>query len=338
MSNTYEKGSVRVDLVGGTIDLFPINLILPEVHTINIALSLKAEVWIEKTSFDGIEIHSRDYKKTYQFSSELFKKECLEESSFNEMVFVARIVHFFKGRNLRIELQSGSPAGSGLGGSSSMGVTLFKALCSYYNRDFNELEAIKVVQSIEGTILNAGVPGYQDYYPALFGGVLGLESKIEGVKVHQLYSDELKSFLENRISLIYSGKSRRSGINNWEVYKAFFDGNEKVISGLRNIASLSKETMEAIDHHDYEELFLLIRKEAVIRESLFENILTSEIKELADELIQMDLIHGVKACGAGGGGCFIILHQKEKNEDVRSLIEKKGMEVLDFQIEPPVKI
>jgi D-glycero-alpha-D-manno-heptose-7-phosphate kinase len=38
------EGSVRVDLVGGTIDLEPINLILPNVVTLNVATSLKAKV------------------------------------------------------------------------------------------------------------------------------------------------------------------------------------------------------------------------------------------------------------------------------------------------------
>ena len=34
------SGSVRVDLVGGTLDLEPINLILPNVVTMNVATSL----------------------------------------------------------------------------------------------------------------------------------------------------------------------------------------------------------------------------------------------------------------------------------------------------------
>ena len=41
--SSYE-GSVRVDLLGGTLDLNPINLILPNVVTLNLATSLKAKV------------------------------------------------------------------------------------------------------------------------------------------------------------------------------------------------------------------------------------------------------------------------------------------------------
>ena len=63
MSNSVEVvGSVRVDLLGGTLDLNPINLILPNVVTLNLATSLKAKVKVSEIDFDGIEIKSLDYQ------------------------------------------------------------------------------------------------------------------------------------------------------------------------------------------------------------------------------------------------------------------------------------
>ena len=53
---TTVEGSVRVDLLGGTLDLVPINLILPDVVTLNLATSLKAKAVITSTDFDGVEI------------------------------------------------------------------------------------------------------------------------------------------------------------------------------------------------------------------------------------------------------------------------------------------
>ena len=47
-------GSVRIDLVGGTLDLWPINLILDGL-TINFATSLKVEVVIKRGEKSGIE-------------------------------------------------------------------------------------------------------------------------------------------------------------------------------------------------------------------------------------------------------------------------------------------
>ena len=65
-----KEGSVRVDLVGGTLDLEPINLILPNVVTLNVATSLKAKVVLDRSEFNGVEIVSSDYGKTYKFRLE----------------------------------------------------------------------------------------------------------------------------------------------------------------------------------------------------------------------------------------------------------------------------
>ena len=64
------EGSVRVDLVGGTLDLEPINLILPHVVTLNVATSLKAKVELSSLPTQVIEIQSKDYAKNYEFHFE----------------------------------------------------------------------------------------------------------------------------------------------------------------------------------------------------------------------------------------------------------------------------
>ncbi len=122
VSNTVTTGSVRVDLLGGTLDLNPINLIIPNVVTLNLATSLKAKVTLARIDFDGIEIVSKDYNSTDRFSSKDFTKENFNNGFFKHLSFVAQIFDLFGiHKGLRIELESGSPPGAGLGGSSAMG-------------------------------------------------------------------------------------------------------------------------------------------------------------------------------------------------------------------------
>lgn len=66
-----KEGSVRVDLLGGTIDLVPINLILHRVITLNVATSLKAKVQLKRTSESGIKIKSSDYNNEFFFQKSL---------------------------------------------------------------------------------------------------------------------------------------------------------------------------------------------------------------------------------------------------------------------------
>ncbi len=65
-----KEGSVRVDLVGGTLDLEPIALILKNVITINMATGLKAKVELENTADKKLHIYSSDYQKEYIYGAE----------------------------------------------------------------------------------------------------------------------------------------------------------------------------------------------------------------------------------------------------------------------------
>lgn len=333
-----ESGSVRVDLVGGTLDIEPINLILKNVWTLNVATGLKAQVVLEKTDFDGIEITSSDYRKSYSYKSEeLSDDNVLYSRRFQEMTFVLQILKLFGiTSHLKMELSSGAPAGSGLGGSSAMGVTIYKALCKMTDRSFEVKEAVRRVKGVESRILNQGMAGYQDYFPALVGGVLALKG-IEGdIIINQLFTPELKEVLEKNVSLVYSGQSRASGINNWEVYKGFFDKRSEVVEGLATIADISHQTYEAIHRKDWKTMLDLIGREGEARERLFPNITTDKISDLADALRSQGHPVGLKMCGAGGGGCFILVHYGMNIDALDALIVKCNMRRLEFKVESPL--
>jgi D-glycero-alpha-D-manno-heptose-7-phosphate kinase len=333
-----ETGSVRVDLVGGTLDLEPINLIIPNVVTLNVATSLKAKVVLEEIESNQIIIESLDYNKTYEFNKTEMTSENLYYSDyFKEMSFVLQIISLFSIESgLKVTMSSGAPAGSGLGGSSAMGVTLFKALSKLKNIDTDVLGTVYKVKGVEGRILNQGVPGYQDYFPALLGGILCLKGTPGEIHFEQLYCDELRSYLETHITLVYSGISRNSGINNWDVYKQFFDGDKDVRSGLGQIADVSYKAYGLIKTKNYTELAKLIGLEGELRKSLAANIVPEEVTSLYSKLESMNLVSGIKMCGAGGGGCYILTHEPEKKDSVCTEVSKLGHVVLDFKIESPL--
>ena len=89
------QGSVRVDLLGGTLDLIPINLILPNVVTLNVATSLKAKVKITEIDFDGVEIVSKDYNSTSRFNSAEFTAENFKNNHFGNLTFIATLLDLF---------------------------------------------------------------------------------------------------------------------------------------------------------------------------------------------------------------------------------------------------
>jgi D-glycero-alpha-D-manno-heptose-7-phosphate kinase len=331
-------GSVRVDLVGGTLDIEPINLIIKNVVTLNVATGLKARVVLTTTEFDGVEIESKDYSKTYRYNaSDLTEDRVVYTREFGEMTFVLQILRLFNiTSKLKLELSSGAPAGSGLGGSSAMGVTLYKALCDYTGHPYERHNAVLRVKSVESRILNQGVAGYQDYFPALTGGVLAVKGVEGEIKVEQLYSVELKDFLEKHLTLVYSGQSRASGINNWEVYKGFFDKRPEVVAGLTRIAEISHETYMALREGQWDKVLTLIAYEGQEREKLFPGITTEKIRSVMIELKKDGTVLGLKMCGAGGGGCFILVHKELDPEILKTKLAAHGMDILPFKVEAPL--
>lgn len=331
------EGSVRVDLLGGTLDIVPINQVLRNTITLNLATSLKAKVVVEEIEFEGVEFVSVDYDSTTRFSSVDFTYDDFDGETFGPLSFLAQILHHFNlTSGVRLTTESGSPPGAGLGGSSSMGVTVFKALCDFTGSEFDRTKAIETVQNIEAKILNKGPCGYQDYHPALYGGVLALKAVNSGIEVEQLFTPEFKSFIESHITLVYSGQLRLSAINNWQVYKDFFDCTNGVREGLSKIRDLSFSAYSAIKAGEYDDFLSLLCKEGIARENLFANIVTDDMRAIFNKLQEKELVMGMKICGAGGGGCFIIAHPPHHRAEVLKEIAKTKMQVLDFIVEPPL--
>ena len=333
-----EVGSVRVDLLGGTLDIPPINLVIPEVVTLNLATELKAYVSINTIKENKIIFNSIDYNLKQSFELIEFTPENYQSDLFGKLNFLARIVGTFPlTTGMEIELKSDSPTGAGLGGSSAMGVVLYKALCKIFNLPLERITSIKAVNEIESIILNSGPAGYQDYFPAMYGGILSLHPTPGNIRVEQHFNPELKQKLETNITLVYSGETRLSGINNWEVFKGFFDKNDEVIIGLNKIASLSNKAYQAIMNEKYNEVIDLIAEEGRERAKLFPNILSDKMKSFYSEVSNKFPGTGLKVCGAGGGGCFLLIHLPEYRESIQKIVPLFDMKILDFKIAFPLK-
>lgn len=297
----------RIDFTGGTLDLFPLNLIFERTFTINAAIAIKVNVSIEEVADkDSIEIYSTNYQQKVNLKfadlANTFSDFQFDPLAFGPLSFCALIYkNLAPFGGVKITLDSKVPAGSGLGGSSALGIVFAQALNEFFELGLESEKILEVVRNTEGIILGQGIPGYQDYYPGLYGGVLALEASTSGVIVHQFYNSELKDFLEQNLSLIFTGISRDSGINNWEVYKGFFEKNLKVTRGLKEIAKISLRAYEFLKSGKYDQFIDTCFEEGQSRQELFSGILPDEVIEF-----EKSLNTNVKICGAGGGGCFFM--------------------------------
>lgn len=317
----------RVDLAGGTLDIWPIFLFHENAVTMNVAVDRYTRCWVETRKDKEIHVKSRDLGKEEIFSS----IEALIESPKYLLPLVAWQLRYWRPKTgLNIETVSEAPAGAGISGSSSLMITVASAM-NKLMRARHSLEKLReIAQNIEAQIIRVPT-GCQDYYPPMYGGVSAIEMGPGGIHRVGIQVD-LAEFNE-RMVLAYTGEPRNSGINNWEVNKAHIDGVKRVHKNFEQIAAISNGVRAALEKSDWDELARLIRAEWKHRRTNAPGITTP----LIDKLIASTTKAGARAakvCGAGGGGCVFFLVEKGSKQKVQQSITAAGAEVLDVRVAP----
>ena len=316
----------RVDLAGGTIDIWPLYLFHARASTVNFALSLRARVTIETRKDDKITLESRD--RGIRIESSLDSLDDLVRDE--ELELVSKMVHFFRPETgFHLVTHREAPAGAGISGSSALAIALIGALNQLVGNRYDDGQFIGLAANIETTVIKVPA-GIQDYYPAFYGSVSAIHLRPDGVEREPLTVDADE--LERRFVICYTGQPRKSGINNWEVFKKHIDGDRTLFQIFEVIRDAAEQMREALQAGDWNAVGEIMRRAYPNRKRLAPNITTPQM----DQLVATALAKGAEAakvCGAGGGGCIAFLCTPERKQDVvRALSESEGAEVLDWQV------
>jgi len=283
----------RIDLAGGTLDIWPIYLYHPGAVTVNVAIDRRAWCRVE-TGVSGVRIHSRDTRQTVEAAQ---VPELLEQDSANLVAQILTALGVESG--LSVTTHSTVPAGSGLGGSSALAIAVAAAVGRAFEREVGDLWPL--VRDAEARCI--GVPtGVQDYHPALLGGVLGLQLEPGVIRVDRLPVDPGR--VEESLVLVDAGATRFSGLNNWQVFKGQIDGERAVKEALATIAGAAARLRQALLEGRYEDVAALVTEEWEARKRLAPGVTTPEIDTIVD--LARSAGGAAKVCGAGGGGIVAI--------------------------------
>ena len=312
----------RIDLAGGTLDIWPIHLFFDKPQTINVAVDLMAQAEIQPLD-EGIHIISRDGDEKVQFAS------LADLPLEHPLALPIRLISFFQPEpGILVSTDSQAPRGAGLGGSSALAIALAEALNRFTRRSYRQNQLLGLVQNIETAIL--GVPtGDQDYYPALYGGISRLTYSVEGTAHSPLSVDP--EWLEAHLILCYSGQSRVSGRINWEIFKALLDGNESVRVNFSTIVEAADSLLHALLEQDVQILATAIEREWGARRELVPSVSTRKIESLIGAARAAGG-RGGKVCGAGGGGCLLFIAEPKQRKAVERALLTAGGEVLAFHV------
>ncbi|MBL8175723.1 MAG: hypothetical protein JNK48_13700 [Bryobacterales bacterium] len=317
----------RVDMAGGTVDIWPLYLFHKKAVTVNFAVNRYTSCTLQTHDSPEIVLRSLDLKGEERFPS----LEALQQAKKYKLPLLAYLVDFFEPQTgFVMETNSEAPAGAGISGSSSLIISIASALNKLTGAGHNIEKIREIAQNNEARIIRVPT-GCQDYYPAMYGGVSAIEMDCAGLRRKAIAVD-LEDFNE-RIVLAYTGEPRNSGINNWEVNKAHIDGDKSVHKNFDRIVAIANAMRGSLEKSDWPEVARLIREEWTNRKKNAPGITTPLIDRLV-EVTRKAGAKGAKVCGAGGGGCVFFLVERGAKEKVTQAIVAEGAEVLPVTVAP----
>jgi D-glycero-alpha-D-manno-heptose-7-phosphate kinase len=303
---------VRIDLAGGTLDIWPIHLTLPEPGvTVNVALDVPATVSVAKTDGTAVRVAvrgvgGRQVESTYP-DMDAVRASFAREDDANKL-FTRAVEALAPEGGLSLDATATAPQGSGLGGSSALLACAVATLAHAVGRPLEREAVRRVAQDLETWVIR-GPTGYQDYYPPLFGGCLALEGRAGGVMVERLPVD--LGALARRLRLVYTGAPHHSGITNWGAMRAYFDGERQTVDCLRDIAALSRLLRDDLRRGDLDAALAHVVEEGRVRLRMAPGVATEGIHAL-DRAVSAAGALGTKVLGAGGGGCVLVVLRDER--------------------------
>ena len=312
----------RIDLAGGTLDIWPLYLLLGCPPTLNAAIDLYASVELKPRRDNIIQVESTDLKIKKQFSS----LGALPQN--HPLGLILKTLQFYKPKGgLDIVTDCQAPAGSGIGGSSALSIALNGALNRFVRSSHPKKQMIEIARNIETQAIKVPT-GWQDYFPALYGGVQCLRPSEAGVVSENVPVDLEK--LNRRFILCFTGKPRKSGLNNWVIMKKALDGNPDILKKLSRIARVTREMESALFRGQMEVIGKWFDEEWKARRTLAPDICTLEM----NRLITLARKHGAvaaKTCGAGGGGCVAFFVHDGTKERISLELKNNGFNILQFR-------
>lgn len=312
----------RVDLAGGTLDLWPLYLFIGGASTVNVAIDVMTKAEIEEVPDQSVTLISDDLglKRTFKNLA-----EALSDSDPHLCLLQTQLRYWKPEKGFILRTSSQSPVGGGLGGSSSLTISLMKAFAEFCDRPFRDVHhMVHVAHNIEAEILNTPT-GTQDYYPAASGGINVLDYSYNGIKQEILEVEGTP--LKDYFMLVYTGKTHHSGLNNFEVMKDSVAKDAGTLQALKDLKVIAQDMEKTIRAKDWTRLGELFRKEFEARVRLAPEFSSPEIEKLAEVSLQNGA-EAVKICGAGGGGCVLVWCSPDKQKGVATACQEAGFKVM----------
>lgn len=319
------RAPMRIGIAGGGTDVDPY-LSQKGGYVLNTTITKYANCTITPKSGCVMSVHSTYYGR---YEAPLDGGPLKLDG--NQDLIKAVTNHFGIKEGFDIVIESDVPAGSGLGGSSTMMVAMISAVSKWRRLDMDKDEIARLAYTLEREVIGLK-GGRQDQYAAAYGGFNIMEMDAKSVRVRKLQiSDDVKNELQYRSLLCYTGTSRESADIITSQIESFNKGSNE--TALDESKRLAREISKALVDGDIEEAGSLLHESWGYKKQFSEKISNKTINDLYDIAINSGAIGG-KVSGAGGGGFMYFICEYDKKATVAQELQKHGVKVTDFMFDP----
>jgi len=320
------RAPTRIDFAGGTLDIFPLYLFEGFGITLNASINLYATARVKRRNDECIEVVSHDLNRRERFSS-------LDEITLEgPLGLIKNVVKNLRpNTGLHLETFSLAPAKSGLGNSSSLAIATAGAIARMTRINLSQRKLVELAYNSELQMIR--VPGgKQDYYGAIYGGIKAIWLKPDGESVEKISLHKgFLSELEKNLILVYVGQSHSSPKMNWRMFKNFVEKKNEAVCAMRAIKQVALEMRDAFLEEDLDKIGRLLNLEWSERKKLSPRVETPRMKEIISACMKVGGF-AAKTCGAGGGGCVIILSHDGRTRGIESEVVKRAGAILKYKI------
>ena len=310
------RAPLRLGLAGGGTDVSPYCDIFGGA-ILNATIGHYAYASIESTEDARVHFLSNDQNQSSEYPA---GGPLVPDGNLDLLKYVHNhaVERFNSGKPVALKLTTrvDVPAGSGLGGSSTLVVATLKAYAELLNYPIDDYDLAHTAWIIERK--EAGLRGgSQDQYAAAFGGFNFMEfGGNNRVLVNPLrIRDSIVSELEASMLLFYTGASRDSSeiiaeqVHNVEV------GNQQAITAMHEIKNEAVRMKEALLRGDFHLLHEVLRSSWEAKKQMANKIVNAKIETLYTRALQAGA-YCARISGAGGGGFMIFLTDPMRKDHV----------------------
>jgi D-glycero-alpha-D-manno-heptose-7-phosphate kinase len=222
------------------------------------------------------------------------------------------------------------PAGAGLGASAAQTVLWATLVKSSIANVSDRSEIAEIAWGI-GNLLGI-MGGKQDEYASALGGItyfrFGETVEAEHLTLPSTFIEALRA----RLVLVYTGQRAAPSAVHAAVWEQYRRGDQTVSSALRALKGVAGGMREALGNHDIEGFGELIAENWRQQQRLHVSVSTPAIDSMLSYAVRHGALAG-KACGAGGGGCVVLVAGRGREEELRAALSAADVPTIDFDFD-----